>query len=52
MSNFFAWMREYRNDLILSVGFLLLLALAFGVGYLAGRDANPAPIVIERCAAE
>ncbi len=32
--------------LILSV---LLISLSFGVGYLIAKEANPAPIIIEKC---
>lgn len=31
------------------MGCFLLLALAFGAGYLAARQAAPAPIIIEKC---
>ena len=38
------------SKLILIVfGFLLLLSLSFGLGYLVAEESNPAPIVIEKC---
>ncbi len=34
--------------LLIIFGLFLLLFLSFGIGYLVGKKANPAPIIIEK----
>ena len=46
INNFRAWLKKPEAQMG-AVVFLLVL-LAFGVGYLAGRDWTPIPIVIEK----
>ena len=36
------------RNLILLVA-VLVVSLSFGMGFIAGKDASPAPIVIEKC---
>ncbi|MEK7196020.1 MAG: hypothetical protein AAB659_02185 [Patescibacteria group bacterium] len=46
INNFRAWLKKPEAQMGVVVFFLVLLA--FGVGYLAGRDWTPTPIVIEK----
>ncbi len=43
-------LREKLNEPVSKIVILILLiaSLSFGLGYLSGRDWNPAPIVIEK----
>jgi hypothetical protein len=48
MSNFLSWLKENRVRLIFWLGFLIIVSLAFGLGYLTAGQADPAPIIIEK----
>ena len=56
MENFFEpivdWLRFRQKELILGGIIFLVASLSFGLGYLASRDFNHAPIVIEKCSEE
>ena len=41
---------KYKKELILAGIIFLVASLSFGFGYLANREFNHAPIVIEKCA--
>ena len=42
----------YRKELIFALIVFLVASLSFGLGYLANRGFNHAPIVIEKCSKE
>jgi hypothetical protein len=48
MSRLRAFIGEYKHWLILALLFVLLATLAFGLGFVFGRQSNPAPIIIEQ----
>ena len=39
----------YRKEIIFAMIIFLVASLSFGLGYLANREFNHAPIVIEAC---
>ena len=39
----------YRKEVIFGVIIFLTASLSFGLGYLANREFNHAPIIIEKC---
>ncbi|TSC81594.1 MAG: hypothetical protein G01um101420_953 [Parcubacteria group bacterium Gr01-1014_20] len=49
MSNLYQLFRTYRKKVVFGLVIFLVASLSYGVGYLAGRDMNRAPIVIEKC---
>ena len=42
------WTRIYRKEIVFAVIIFLVVALSFGLGYLANREFSHAPIIIER----
>lgn len=42
--------KNYKKEFILGAVIFLISSLSFGLGYLANREFNHAPIVIEKCA--
>lgn len=48
MSNIFTWIKEHKAGITLAFGLAVIVSLSFGLGYLVGEQANPAPIVIEK----
>jgi hypothetical protein len=48
MSRFRVLVWEHKRGLTAGLLVALAITLAFGVGYLVGEQANPAPIVIEQ----
>lgn len=49
ISRFAAFLKRYRRELALAAAFFIATSLSFGLGYLAARDYNRAPIIIEKC---
>jgi len=43
------WIAEHKRDIIIFLLIFLIGSLSFGLGYLANREFNHAPIVIEKC---
>jgi len=43
------WYIFYRKEVIFGAIIFLTASLSFGLGYLANRDFNHMPIVIEKC---
>lgn len=43
----FVW--EHKRELVWGIIFFLAVTLAFGLGYSVATQANPAPIIIEKC---
>jgi hypothetical protein len=41
------WLYDHRKELIFALIIFLVAALSFGLGYLANREFNHAPIIIE-----
>jgi len=44
--------KNKRKWFLLGFILLLIVSLSFGIGYLIGREANPAPIIIEKSSGE
>jgi hypothetical protein len=42
--------QKYKKEIILGAIVFLVSSLSFGLGYLANREFNHAPIIIEKCA--
>lgn len=42
-------MSNKKVIVIVIVIVIVLISLSFGIGYLVAKNANPAPIVIEKC---
>ena len=49
MSRFRVFLWEHKRRVVWGLVFFLAVTLAFGVGYLVALQANPTPIVIEKC---
>ncbi|MBI5732425.1 hypothetical protein HY967_00490 [Candidatus Jorgensenbacteria bacterium] len=43
------WIYENKKWVVFWFGLLLIVSLSFGVGYLVAKQANPTPIIIEKC---
>lgn len=43
------WLIFYKKELIFALIIFLAASLSFGLGYLANREFNHAPIIIEKC---
>ena len=43
------WLIFYQKEVIFGVILFLTASLSFGLGYLANREFNHAPIIIEKC---
>lgn len=41
------WLSEHKKEIIFALIIFLVAALSFGLGYLANREFNHAPIIIE-----
>jgi len=41
--------QQYRKEIIFALIVFLVASLSFGLGYLANREFNHAPIIIEKC---
>jgi hypothetical protein len=41
--------KKYKKEIILGAIVFVVASLSFGLGYLANREFNHAPIVIEKC---
>ncbi|KKU91434.1 MAG: hypothetical protein UY23_C0001G0040 [Candidatus Jorgensenbacteria bacterium GW2011_GWA1_48_11] len=48
MSSIKFWFRERGKWILFWLFLIVLVSMSFGLGYLAGRQDNPAPIVIEK----
>ncbi|MEK7195322.1 MAG: hypothetical protein AAB655_01360 [Patescibacteria group bacterium] len=44
------WIENHKKEIMLAVIIFLVAALSFGLGYLANREFNRTPIIIERSA--
>ena len=44
------WSIFYKKELIFALIIFLVASLSFGLGYLANREFNHAPIIIEKAA--
>ena len=42
------WWLTHKNTVIWAIIAILALSVAFGLGFLAGADSSPAPIIIEK----
>ena len=42
------WVVLHKKEIILALIIFIVAALSFGLGYLANRDYNHAPIIIEQ----
>jgi len=42
------WAALHKKELIFFIILFIVASLGFGLGYLAGRDAERAPIIIEK----
>jgi len=43
------WYIFYKKEIVFCAIIFLVASLSFGLGYLANREFNHAPIVIEKC---
>ncbi len=43
------WLIFYQKEVIFGAIIFLTASLSFGLGYLANREFNHAPIIIEKC---
>jgi hypothetical protein len=43
-------LQKYKKELVLGAIIFLVASLSFGFGFLANRELDHAPIVIEKCA--
>jgi hypothetical protein len=48
MSNIFTWIKEHKVGIIAAMGLGIIVSLSFGLGYLVGEQAHPAPIIIQK----
>ena len=42
------WINNYKREIIFGLIIFLVASLSFGLGYLANREFNHAPIIIEQ----
>ncbi len=49
MSTMRDWIGTRKKEVIFALILFFVAALSFGLGYLANRELNHAPIVIEKC---
>ena len=53
LSNYFnlcvSWIKSHWREILLFFLLFLISSISFGLGYLASRELNPAPIIIEKC---
>ncbi len=42
------WVARYRREIVFIIIIFFVAALSFGLGYLANRELNHAPIVIQK----
>ncbi len=47
-----AWAQKHRKEIVFALIIFLVATLSFGLGYLANREFNHAPIVIEKNSTE
>lgn len=43
------WGASHKKEIIFALIIFLVASLSFGLGYLANREFNHAPIIIEKC---
>jgi hypothetical protein len=43
------WTIFHRKEIVFALIMFLVASLSFGLGYLANRELNRAPIIIEKC---
>lgn len=43
------WFSRYRREIAFAAIIFVVASLSFGLGYLANRELNRAPIIIEKC---
>jgi len=43
------WGRGHKKEIIFALIIFFTAALSFGLGYLANREYNHSPIIIEKC---
>ncbi len=48
MSNLTDWLKENKIKITFWIGLVVIVSLAFGLGYLMASQTQPAPIVIEK----
>lgn len=46
------WTLKYKKEIIFGMIIFLVASTSFALGYLANREFNRAPIIIEQCAKE
>lgn len=46
------WYIFYKKEVVFCAIIFLVASLSFGLGYIANRDFNHAPIIIEKCSSE
>lgn len=49
MERFRNWAVFYQKEVIFVSAVFLIASLSFGLGYLANRELNRPPIIIEKC---
>jgi len=47
-NRFYDWLVFYKKEVIFGTIIFLVASLSFGLGYLANREFNHAPIIIEK----
>ncbi len=52
MGKVFEVLNIYRKEVVLGFVIFLVASLSFGLGYIANRELNHAPIIIEACSPE
>lgn len=48
MSNLMYWFTENKKWIFLWFSIFVIVSVSFGFGYLIAKQANPAPIIIEK----
>jgi hypothetical protein len=48
MINLGQFFNKYKKEIIIGIAVFIIATLSFGLGYLANREFNHAPIIIEK----
>jgi hypothetical protein len=48
MINLGQFLNKYKKEIIIGITVFIIATLSFGLGYLANREFNHAPIIIEK----
>ena len=43
------WISQHKREIVFALIIFLVASLSFALGYLANREMNRAPIIIEKC---